>query len=210
MANPDVAGEVWRATMAFSYGNNQWELPSFHIQSAQANPTDTKPSVISQLDSLVQAHIVPSLSTSVTYYGSKLSPAYTTPPWNPYISTPKTAGTSSSDCLPTQVRPIISMHTRKSGRSWRGRLYGATPSVLFADVNGAPLPALSSAWLATLDVWRAGLVVSGTTWSMVLVHRQKTGQPLVPPDLVTVLEFQDRFGTQRRSGGYGRPNVEPW
>jgi len=197
--------------MAFNYANNQWELPSFHIQSAQANATDTKPQVVSTIDSLIQAHIVPSLSTTVVYYGAKVSPAYTTPPWNPYISTPKTPGTSSSDCLPTQVRPIISMHTAKSGRSWRGRLYGATPAVLFADANGAPLPALSSAWLAVLDVWRAGLVVSGTTWSMVLLHKQKPPPTaLTPPDLVTVLEFQDRFGTQRRSGAYGRPNSEPW
>lgn len=211
MAHPDVAGEVWRATMAFHYANEQWELPSFHLQSAQANPSDTKPAVVAQIDSLVQAHIVPTISTSVIYYGAKLSPAYTTPPWNPYISTPKVAGTSSSDTLPTQVRPLVSMHTAKSGRAWRGRLYGATPSVLFADANGAPLPQLGTAWLAALDVWRAGSVVGGTTWSMVLPHRKKPDPaPLIPPDLVTILEFQDRFATQRRSGQYGRLNSEPW
>ena len=211
MAHPDVAGECWRATMAFEYANNQWELPSFHIQSMQANAADTKQAVISQIDSLVQAHIVPTLSNTVVYYGAKLSPAYTTPPWNPYISTPKTQGTSSSDCIPTQVRPIVSMHTAKSGRAWRGRIYGATPSVLFSDANGAPLVQLGTAWLTTLDPWRAGLNVAGTTWNMVLLHHQKPPPaPLVPPDLVTLLEFQDRFATQRRSGAYGRPNSEPW
>jgi hypothetical protein len=211
MPHPDVAGEVWKVTLAFHYPNEQWQLPSFHLQSAQANPTDTKPLVAAQVDSLITAHIVPTLPAAAIYYGSKVSPAYTTPPWNPYITTPKAPGTSTSDQLPTQVRPLLSMHTAKSGRAWRGRMYGASPAALFANAEGGPLATLGSAWLNAMDVWRAGSVISGTTWSLVLVHKQKPAPaPLIPPDLVTVLEFQDRFATQRRSGQYGRLNSEPW
>jgi hypothetical protein len=210
-AHNDIVGEVWRLTIAAKFSNDQWQLPSIYLEVISTAGGDTKALVCGQMDSLMSAHVVPTLATSTFYYGSRMSPAHTTPPWLPYKTVVSMVGTGTGSELPTQVRPLVSFGTEKSGRAWRGRIYGFTPSAQWCDSDGSPTAGLSAAWLNSLDPWRATLSVGGTLWGMCLVHRQgPPPAPLLPVDPITTLVFQDRFATQRRSGSFGRPNSEPW
>jgi hypothetical protein len=211
MAYADRTGDVHRVTMAMRFKNGQVQMPSFNLQITQAAGGDNRDLLGNQVNSLIVTHILPLTSTEDTYLGCRIAPTYTTPPYAPKITRISQAGAAAPQAFPTQVRPVIKLYTEMVGPFYRGRIYGFTPDTGMLDTVGGVSLTLLNAWVAALDVFRAGLITGGTSWQMCLVHRKKKADGTVyPVTPITRIEVSDKWGTIRRSGMYSRVNDDPW
>lgn len=124
------------------------------------------------------------------------------------------SGSVTSDGLPGQVSGLISLRTGLPGRANRGRLFIPFPAE--ADNNATlafPAPDLSYITrLATLGLLLVTLTVTTTdspasvvTLAGQIYHR---GSNSFTP--ATTAVGQPNWATQKRRGGYGAPNANPF
>lgn len=118
------------------------------------------------------------------------------------------AGTTLGDNLPKQTAGVITLRTTLAGRSNRGRLYTPFPTEASNDADSTP----TAAYLQTLQL--LGLLLI----SSVVVTSGGNSATLDPgiwrrgPKTFTIWSTfleRDKWGTQRRRGDYGRPNLIP-
>lgn len=120
-------------------------------------------------------------------------------------------GTFGTTLVPTQVRGVIAYYSTLAGPKNRGRSYIPFPPTTAVATDGSPLPSYLAA-LTNLRTAIAGistLTVGGATTTLFLVIAHK---PHTPGNWATVVATYGRskWGTQRRSGMYGRQNVPPF
>jgi len=211
MAYTDAVGDVWKVTLGFSYPTGQVQEPGWHLRITATGGTDSRPALAGQVDALVQAHLIPHLDPLASYRGCKISPALTPFKYSPVITTPNTPGSSAGASLPTQVRVVTKLVTDFVGREFRGRVFGNTPTMLDQGTDMHPVQQLLDKWFTVLDTFRAGLILAGTNWKLVLFHRKIVGPPAVPASSTDVIKVvtQKKWGTQRKGGDFGRQNVSP-
>lgn len=118
------------------------------------------------------------------------------------------AGSTVGDVLPRQVCGVITKRTNFAGRKYRGRAYIPFPSETDNDVNGRPGNVYQTG-LTTLangicDEFTVTGALGTIVFKPVLFHKKDSTF-----DLVTSHVERDRWGTQRRRGDYGQPNVWP-
>ncbi len=119
-------------------------------------------------------------------------------------------GTAGANALPTQVRGLIRLNTDFSGPSGRGRKYAFFPSATDSDAAGLPSAGYQLR-LATLGALLAtGFTVVGAfgNTDLVPILRGK-GPPLTYRNVVG-FDVRGGWATQRRSGSFGRPNLQPF
>ena len=128
----------------------------------------------------------------------------------PAVTHSGTAGTGTLIAVPTQCRPLTKWLTSFAGRQYRGRTYWPSPDTSCQDTNGHPNAKLQGIINAIAEQIRVGTTVGGTQWGPVIWHRPKPPAPDLSPTPIIGQAFSFQWGTQHRSGDYGRPNLAPW
>lgn len=121
------------------------------------------------------------------------------------------AGTAGVTLAPTQTRGLITFQGVSAGPRNRGRIYIPFPASVFLNPDGSPttgyitlLGNLRNAYAASHTIVGAG---GTTTIIPAILHR-----PYAVGNYTTVFAtyVRTKWGTQRRSGMYGRPNIPPF
>lgn len=139
----------------------------------------------------------------------------------PVTATSGVTGSLATLQTPTQVRAVASWTTALVGRKFRGRNYLPSPDAsMLTPATGYPVAAYQAAWVSVQNLLIPGPITvtnGGTTssWDFLLLHRPKKVVPPAIPgnwtgDLITAGKPITKFGTQRKSGEYGRPNGLPF
>jgi hypothetical protein len=170
-------------------------------------PTDTQ--IRDRFDALFGPLYTPLLSTTTNFIGCTVRKIHPLPV---LLETARagvsTAGTATGDPLPKQVAGVITLRSPFAGRSNRGRLYIPFPAEGSNDTDSTP----TAAYLADQGFLGLGLA------SNVVVTagaNSATLGPVIwrrgPRTAVVITGFtgRDKWGTQRRRGDYGRPNLIP-
>lgn len=213
MAN-DVAGKIVRVTIAATYPDNQVEENSMGFICTGAAAADTRAALGAAVLALYDTNIKPVMATTASLYGYHVQTLMPQPIDTSHQLAAPVAGTGGAISLATQVRPVMTMTSTLGGRGGRGRLYIFTPDT--GHINAATLFP-SAALITAINALATGLVtpiaVGGSTWKLSIVHRI----PGVPPArstytsiLAVTANASERFGTIRKSGNYGRVNLNPW
>lgn len=117
------------------------------------------------------------------------------------------AGTRTGDPLPRQSCGVITWLTNFAGRAYRGRIYLPFPAEGDNDADSTPVAAYLTQATALANAYNnfVAFTSGGVTASFhqVLVHH--ASQPIAPTP-VTNYRVNDKWGTQRRRGSYGRQN----
>lgn len=152
----------------------------------------------------------PCFGSYATYYGLGLQIFKPNPTLEEvFSSSGQGAGTMTGDRLPMQVAGIITLKEIGIGKKKRGRRYIPFPSEDCMNTTGSVATAYDTVMEALADVLIGETTFVGTGFSVkvkaALYHRDTdTWTPL------TTQKVQQKFGTQRRRGRYGRPNPPPF
>lgn len=210
MAYVDRLGDVWRATMAMTTPSGQVQEMNLNYEITVQGAGDSRAALLAQIDTNITTFVRTYMSNTCHYYGSRLSAVRTAFPYAPVITTPNLVGLIAEHMLPSQTRPIIKLYTELVGRKYRGRLFMFTPVASQTSTNETPEPAMMSSYKSFVDSQLGGVIVGGTTWTASIWHRPHPPAPPLDPTPVTRSSSSGRWGTQRRSGDYGRLNSNPW
>lgn len=215
MARIDVVGDIARVTLALMYPDSQIEENNICFKAGTVGGSDTRASLGAAVYGQWKASFLLTVSPTTVMHGWKVSILNALPPPAPVFAAPGDVGTGSEYNVPTQTRPILSWQTAQAGRAFRGRLFLPTPTIDFVSAPGFP----TAAYLAIANAFGSAVLpnvgVSGTTWTPVIAHRRviSVGPPKViswTSDAIIARIARGEFGTQRKSGNYGRTNTEPW
>jgi len=149
------------------------------------------------------------LSIQARYRGAGVQRLYPQPPTVETFSTIQAAdGLADEDPLPKQTCGVITKRTASAGRSYRGRAYIPFPAESANSADTTP----SAGYLADLfalaaqmeDVVVVGAGLNVANMVPVIYHRIDGSTTDI-----TDCETNDKWGTQRRRGDYGRQNPFP-
>jgi len=118
---------------------------------------------------------------------------------------PTGPGTFAGVPGPKQVTMVVTKQTEFAGRSERGRCYVPFPSKDAEDTDGTPTDAYLLKVQDLYDYILGNLTFTvpsgGATLVPVIWHRESR-----TTTRLYAIRYNDKFGTQRRRGDYGRPN----
>lgn len=209
------AGDIYEAKM-FSRHTDQVAVTRRYYRSEnQAGTGATQAQVTTAIANQLATVFSTMLNTAAEYRGMTVQRI---------VPQPRTVESTSlfgagfglevGDCLPRQVRGILSLRTAFAGRQYRGRLYIPFPGEGSNDADATPtaaylvkLNAFGAAVIATL----AGVGGGGNTEDLKPVLCGFAAGNPVPIRVNELANYlaRDRWATQRRSGSYGRPNISP-
>jgi len=205
-------GQTWRASIA-CYMAPQLGLNIRHfVVSAQIGSGLSEQAFCDALSSQLAVYYIPLIAASARYWGIKLQ-EITTPLPLPFSSVEGQGnGTVPGDPIPSQVAGVISVYSKLSGRTGRGRVYVPFPGKTDSTPTIPPTPVDDYvSRLNGLGQRLTGLynvAAAGNGWSIQWCLFRKGLTP-VTTFLYSYVSRQ-LWGNQRRRGNYGRPNVPPW
>lgn len=212
MAYVDAFGNMLRVTIATQMVDAQTEENNFgFVCTSNSGGGDTRAALGAFVLAAFNSAILPTIKADAGTYGFKVSQVGPKPPPLPVTAVSASSGTAASGVtLPTQSRPVISWQTLSAGKGYRGRNYLPTPTSLFITTGLIPTSGYLTQANALVASLLGGLTSGGTTWALALLHKPKPPTTLVwTASLITAGKARAAFGTQRRSGNYGRPNYNP-
>nr|CDL66644.1 unnamed protein product [uncultured bacterium] len=149
------------------------------------------------------------LSPQSTWHGVRVQKIWPLPVAMAWVDASNPSiGVFGSVPAPAQLSPVITKQTAGAGRSKRGRFYVGLPPIEAVNPDGTPDPAYNTALLplANLldDVWNV-IELGGQAQLVSCIYNRDTHAV----SQVLNRRINDKFGTQRRRGVYGRQNVIP-
>lgn len=210
MPYTDRINDVWRVTMAATTVGGQVQECNFNLMITAQGTQDTRNQVLNKINTDFSTNVNPFMPQSAHYKGCKMSHVRTAFPYAPQLAAVDQQGSGDVNSLPTALRPLIRLRTELVGTAYRGRLFAFTPGSSVLDANGKPTAAVGAAWVQLLSPYMTGYVTFGTTWQLVIYHRPKPSAPFIEPTVVNSVTNSGLYGTQHRSGSFGRPNIAPW
>lgn len=186
---------------------------SFNVRhyrvSALAAPEATLQQIADFMDLTTGDNYPPLLESGARYLGVMASKVRPLPPGPDFTATASAAnGSRSGDPLPKQIAGVLSYRTAVATRRGRGRSYIPFAAEIDNTSSGVPsatyianLVSLGSAMTETKTVVNGA---GGSTLLPVIFHKA-TGTS----DDVTAAVARTVWGTQRRRGDFGRPNIPP-
>jgi hypothetical protein len=212
----DTIGDVVRATFAtIQPGPQLSEFNVHYTPTSIVGGWDSRTQLLTALHLIVDPYMANVLHTTSRFYGIKLAKIFPLPAPMPVEDRPNVAGVLANSPTPSQTRPLISWTTDLAGRAFRGRIYLPSPDSSRVDATTvAPTPALVGL-MVTLGSLLGGNIpvavgANSTRWIPVIAHRSKTVPRVYTFTPITGSFADTVFATQRRSGGTGRVNVNPW
>lgn len=157
------------------------------------------------------------MATTAFYRGVKIAKVFPGQRQRGFTNTTSAgAGTAVGDLLPTQCRGIITLRTALAGPGFRGRAYIPFPAEADNAANGVP----TAGYVTRLTTMGAQLILAqnavgaaGNQANLIpIIWHLPKGLPNEPAnrDAYDLNEAVSRtkWATQRRSGEYGRINVD--
>lgn len=216
MANIAI-GSFYKQRM-FAYQGTQEAVNTtyFQVTNIGAGGPVTEAELVAELQSLMSTLYVPAMCSNAQYVGTDIQNVTGGAPFPLQIAGPaiNENGTAAPPALPAQVSGVVGLVTALTGPAHRGRLYIPFPSSV--AVAAVPTPSPTAAYEALLaaiadQITGTVVVVVGAVnvtleyqlgrWGH--LSRTYTFQPTIG------LRSTGKFGTQKRRGNYGRPNVTP-
>lgn len=210
MAYIPIVGDILRVTIAATYPDSQVQENNIHFVVTGAGSTDPRANIGPDIYSMYLSRWLGRIGPSASMYGWKVSVINRTPNDAPVSAVATNVGSGTDPNLSTQTRPVLSWRTATAGRGYRGRLYLFSPQTADISTLAAPVAGMITA-AANLGSDLLGYTgTAGTTVKLCIAHRHK-GPPVTwTTTLVTSAVSRAKFGTIRKSGQYGKPNVGPW
>jgi len=199
-------GDVIEATYSWTLGN-QRGLNAIHYRVVSTSTIVTELSeVATALQTAIGALALAIVPPPVEFAGVAMQRLFPgTPSFRWSGGTPVGPGTFAGTPAAKQIAAVITKMTEKGGRAYRGRVYVPFPSKAAEDTDATPTDAYLEAIQNLYDGLLSQLTIaapSGTAvLKCILLHRESDTY-----DDVTSIRYNDKFGTQRRRGDYGRPN----
>jgi hypothetical protein len=157
------------------------------------------------------------MATVGIYKGVKIAKVFPGLRQRGFVNTTSTgAGTVVGDLLPTQVRGIVTLRTAQAGPGFRGRAYMPFP----CEADNSPLGVPIAGYVTRLTTLGAQLILTqaavgaaGNQCNLVpIIWHLPKDTPNLPinrqPFPLIEAVARTRWATQRRSGEYGRINVD--
>lgn len=199
--------DIWRLR-AFCGLQNQTAINVLHFRVvASTGGGVTDQFAVTTLSLLLEDEYKALLCSAATFKGLNLQRVSPTPATAPVSEVGNSGpGLVTGDPLPKQVCGVITFKTAFAGRKFRGRIYSPFPSETDNDADSTPINTYVTR-LATLGTQFISEIQlnDGTNTSNIrfgVFHRATT-----TIDNIVTRFANDRWGTQRRRGDYGRTNV---
>lgn len=209
MAYPLIANDILKTTCVCHYGD-QTALMTVHYRVASVGaPPITDKDVADAMDTALSSFYKPLMHASATYKGFLVQRIWLTPVTTAVEATANAGiGTAGADPLPSQVTGVLSWYTDVAGRKGRGRIYPPFLAAASVDTDDTPVAGYVTALDNLATAYRAlGVItVSGRTGVIVPIIWHRTTH--LSND-ITQQKAHKKYGTQRRRGNYGRPNLSP-
>jgi hypothetical protein len=207
MAIALVTGMVLQSTTEVQNGLGQTALNDwFYAVTGTFGSSSTDQAAAAAVDSNFAASYKALCSSLCTYWGVRLR--IVAPTVYPGVEDTSNSGlgTNGATNMPGQVAGVMTKGTGQAGRKMRGRCFGPFPPPNAASSTGemtagyvALLNAVGTAAMNILTVGGAG---NTAILNPCLYHR--TTKTFT---LLTTVNASTKWGTQRRRGDYGRPNL---
>lgn len=202
-------GEVWTVVVGTGY-NGQSGLNTTHWEVGSTTGGGIPDTLLaSTLDAALAPLYKALMTDAALYYGVKVFRKYPKATAVPVVADNNTGGgTAGSNALPTAVRGLLALKTSTIGKKGRGRLYLPFPDS--ADISGAE-PTSSYVTRATaLGTYLTTdlIITSGGLMSGLSLVVAPKGAVSTWYTVVSALGEQ-KWGTQHRSGDFGRLNPFP-
>lgn len=194
--------------------NNQLGINLRHYRVAAVTGTSASDAdVIANLSSFVAPSYKGTMPSQAQYYGAGIRIVTAEPFSAPvYSAAGRGIGTAGNTPMPAQVTGVVTLNTAFSGREYRGRAYIPFPDESYLDpITGFPVAAYAVAMaamgivLTTARLVTASVGVGTCSVLPVLLHREED-----TTSNLTGSRGNQKWGTQRRRGMYGRPNLLPF
>jgi hypothetical protein len=210
MAYTDTPGDILRVTIAALYPDTQVQEVNHNFVCGSSGGGDSRTALGAAVLGVYVTNYAPVMSSVSSLYGYKVALVNRPPPPFPKALVSSTPGALTVLVMPTQVRPILGWQTAQAGRGFRGRNFLFTPADTMMGSTGYPNTTMNTATAAVGAAIGAGFSVGGSAWAPVVAHRHK-GPPVTWTFTLVANGFNPaKFGTQRKSGNYGRVNSNPW
>lgn len=210
-------GDIYELTLVCQASEQIGLMRRHYSQSVTVGTGPTLDQIATHFTTVFPTVVKACLASGASYQGLMVSKVFPLPRTAAEIDTTGVgSGTVAGDVLPRQCRGIITLRTNNAGPNWRGRVYVPFPCEADNAAGGLPsagyITALSN--LAGIITTTYPLIGGGgntatltpVLWRGIYVNGQLTSRTPVP---WATWVARPRFGTQRRSGSYGRPNVLP-
>jgi hypothetical protein len=210
MAATVAVGDIM-SVKVFCYVNNQVSVNvHWFICTAVAGTSATYDQVATTMDLLFGPNyrgVIANVAQYVTTHVQRTFPLPVTVASESSVNAG--VGTNGPSVMPTQVCGMITIRTAFAGRAYRGRRYIPFPSTAADTGTGAPTVGYQTS-LTTIGTGLSTPIPVGAggntcTLQGVLVHKKVPGTTTPIVSAVAVA----KFGTQKRRGAYGQPNVLP-
>lgn len=209
--SPPIAGDILEVEVLTLQGNQIGVNMLHYAVRTTVAPVPSLQQIANAVDNALHIQYKQILNNTATYRGvavANVSGLRTTQ----FIANPNAGGGSAgASALPTQVRGVLSYYTQLAGPRYRGRSYIPFPPTIAGDSSGMPTAGYVT-FLAILLVAIVGPIVvpnGGGSASLGLVVAHRNGLVYTGSDVVTAYA-RNKFATQRKSGAYGRPNLNPF
>jgi hypothetical protein len=206
-----AVNDIWEVKF-FSSASDQLAVNVLHfIVQAQVGQDPTGQEVADHFSNSYGGQLAALMYQGATFRGVTAQRIRPLPKLLTEISTLNSgAGSSGLNPLPRQVSGIITKRTALSGRAFRGRIYVPFPATTENGTDQLPV----AGYITRLDTFANALITPQTvptagpnnaTLQMTIFHQGPGGdQPVI------AWVSRPRWGTQRRRGAYGAPNVPPF
>jgi len=191
---------------------DQEGINSLHFRVQAIAGTATTTNIIGlKIDNELRAAYPDVLADDASYQGvgiRRISPLPITS--EEFCTLGAVSGNAGTLELPLQVSGVITFKTGLAGPSKRGRAYIPFPSTTDVDTDGSPKQTyadrLTAIWSSLIGGYVAGSGGNTATVQLIIYHR-------IDGTWTNVNSGgggNKKWGTQRRRGDYGKPNVSPF
>lgn len=200
-----VVSDLLRCSM-YSYAAAQVAINTvFYRVVSVVTGGATMDAIADDYNTQMKPLLLPMLSSEADWLGVKIAAPFVATAPVPAILDSVSAGTSGATLLPTQAAAVLTLKTEVAGPRGRGRLYLPFASTGDADADGSP----DAAYRGLMGDVGAAIVLGFTgsggggscALEPVIYHRS-----LGTSSLITNYYANDRFGTMKKRGSYGKQN----
>lgn len=198
-----VRSSIWTADSEQASVN----VLHWRVQSVGGSPA-TDADLAIALDTIIAPVIKPVIANTATYRGVEVQILFPTLQLAVSATGFTGVGTAGANALPRQTAALTQWRTTLAGRHGRGRSYWPFPASALNQLDGVMTPAGLALYQALhLAILNFGVfTVGGRTATVALtVYNRVTHVGTVVSAATTL----SKWGTQKRRGSFGRPNLSP-
>jgi len=210
-------GDIYEVTFHSHLIDQRGIIRRYYMAGGVTGTGPTESAIGIRFDTAIPTPLKACMVVTAGYRGVKIAKVFPTPRQRAFTNTTSAGpGTVAGDALPTQVRGLITLRTALAGPGARGRVYVPFPGDADNGPSGAPIAGYVTRLIAlanALDDTQAAIGVAGNQADLIpIIWHLPKNTPNLPGNrearIVTESLARSKWATQRRSGAYGRLNVD--